>query len=124
MTAQIIHLQQLHALGQQGKIFLHLCRVGDIVNDADAKGCTGDHTLDLAGIGHRGCTGDRVFGLDLGHAYVGKRFFVGQEGVCKLQAGTAHRLRGTEQAQDLLGVLVAITGFCHCVYILIYAAGQ
>ena len=121
MTAQIIHLQQLHALGQQGKIFLHLCRVGDIVNDADAKGCTGDHALDLAGVCLRVCTGDRVFSLDLGHAHVGKFFFVGQKGVCKLQAGAARRLGGAEQAQDACIVRAA---FGHILNILTEAACQ
>lgn len=114
MAAQIIHLQQLHAFGQKRKIFLDLCRVGHIVNDADTELCAGDHTLNLAGIGHGVCTGNCVLGLDLGHTHIGKLFGIRQKGIRKLQAGTTHRFRGTEQAEDLLGVFVATSGFCHC----------
>ena len=124
MAAQIIHLQQLHAFGQKRKILLDLCRVGHIVNDADTELCAGDHTLNLAGIGHGVCTGNCVLGLDLGHTHIGKLFGIGQKGIRKLQAGTTHRFRGTEQAEDLLGVFVATSGFCHCFDILICAASQ
>ena len=121
MAAQIIHLQQLHAFGQKRKIFLDLCRVGYIVNDADAELCTGDHTFDLAGIGHRVGTGNCVLGLDLGHTHIGKLFCIGQKGIRKLQAGTTHRFRGTEQTQNALVVLVESR---HVLNILTGAAGQ
>ena len=87
MPAQIIHLKELQAFGEQFHVLQHLVFIGDIIDDPHIKFCSGNDPFDLTRIGYRVCALDSIFSLDLRNADGRQLVRIQKKGICKLQAG-------------------------------------
>ena len=121
MAAQIVHLQQLHPLGQQGKILGGLPCILHIVHNADGKTGACHHALDKAGVCNGGGPIDGVFRLDLGDMNTLHLLCIGHKAVGELQAGAVHRIGAAEKALDASVILIKVG---HTLDILAETSGQ
>ena len=121
MTAQIVHLKQLHAKRQQLQIGGQLTGIFNIVHNGAAKLNACCNAFDLPRISLAGLTVNGVFRLYFRQTNACKIAGIGYKAVSELKPGTFDRRSGTEKPQNG-GVVILVVG--HMLNILAFAANK
>ena len=111
MTAQIVHLKQLHAKRQQLQIGGQLTGIFNIVHNGAAKLNACCNAFDLPRISLAGLTVNGVFRLYFRQTNACKIAGIGYKAVSELKPGTFDRRSGTEKPQNG-GVVILVVGIC------------
>ena len=121
MTAQIVHLKQLHAKRQQLQIGGQLTGIFNIVHNGAAKLNACCNAFNLPRISLAGLTVNGVFRLYFRQTNACKIAGIGYKAVSELKPGTFDRRSGTEKPQNG-GVVILVVG--HLLNILAFAANK
>ena len=108
MSAEIVQLQQLHALCKQRQILLRLRHTGKLIDDIHAETGSRHDALDLARICNRIDPVDGVFKFHLGQANRFHLLFIIDKAIGKLEPRRSDRVSTSEQAQDRCFVVLEI----------------